>query len=148
MRSRRLCLAILIACGLVVLGASPAAAQCFIALNPTTVPAGTVGVAYTATLTASNGVPPETFEIISGSLPPGITPSTTATTATLSGTPTTAGTYPFTVRASDIECSPAVQAYSLVINPAAPAFPGSIALLFGAGLLGLGYLRLRRKAAR
>ena len=77
-----------------------------VATDPITVAAatltpGTTGAAYTNTLVASGGgQPPYTFNAspASGSLPPGITLSGTGA---LSGTPTTAGTYSFTVSGVD-----------------------------------------------
>lgn len=45
------------------------------------------------------GSPAPSFSVISGSLPPGL--SLNASTAAITGTPTTAGTYPFTVRGSN-----------------------------------------------
>ena len=45
------------------------------------------------------GYPAPTFSIVSGSLPPGL--SLNASTAAITGTPTTIGTYPFTVRGSN-----------------------------------------------
>src|SRR5262249_16162371 len=51
----------------------------------------TVGKAYSSKLAASGGTPTYTYSISSGSLPPGLTLSN----GTISGTPTTAGTYTF-----------------------------------------------------
>ncbi len=58
-------------------------------------PAGTVGVFYTHTFPASGGTEPYTFSII-GILPPGLTLNTT--TGVVSGIPTTAGPWDFTVK--------------------------------------------------
>ena len=58
---------------------------------------GIVGVAYSATLVASGGIPPYTWSIISGSLPAGLTLASGAIT----GTPTTVGPYSFTAQVSD-----------------------------------------------
>ena len=57
-----------------------------------------VGSPYTSTVTAS-GTPTATFSITSGALPAGLTLDTT--TGVISGTPTTPGTYTFTVSASN-----------------------------------------------
>jgi large repetitive protein len=59
-------------------------------------PPGTVGSAYSLGLAASGGGT-QTWSISAGSLPPGLALSG----STLSGTPTTAGTYTFTVRVTD-----------------------------------------------
>jgi hypothetical protein len=45
------------------------------------------------------GYPAPSFSIVSGSLPPGL--SLNASTAAITGTPTTTGTYPFTLRGSN-----------------------------------------------
>ncbi len=59
---------------------------------------GTVNVLYNALLSATGGTPPYTFSLLAGSLPPGVNllPS-----GTITGTPTTAGAFPFSVQASD-----------------------------------------------
>ena len=81
----------------------------------------TAGTAYpTATLAASGGVTPETWSVTAGALPAGLTLD--ATTGALSGTPTTAGTYDFTVGlATDSEQTPATvtQPLEIVVAPAA-----------------------------
>ena len=60
---------------------------------------GTLGVAYSATLAASGGTPPYMWSIASGSLPGGL--SLTTATGAITGTPTAAGTFSFTVQATD-----------------------------------------------
>ena len=54
---------------------------------PTTV--AQVGMFFSSKLVATGGVPPYTFSIVSGSLPPGLTLNTS--TGAITGTPTTAG---------------------------------------------------------
>ena len=66
-------------------------------LSPSTLPSATVGTAYSQTITASGGQSPYTFSVTSGSLPPGLTLSSTGT---ISGTPTSAGNFSFTVTAT------------------------------------------------
>ena len=62
-------------------------------------PQGTVGIAYSQTITASGGTGPYTFSITAGSLPTGLSPITGG--GLISGTPTAAGTFTFTVTATD-----------------------------------------------
>jgi outer membrane autotransporter protein len=70
-----------------------------IALTPTTVPQGKVGVAYTpTTLSASGGNAPYTYSVTSGAVPAGLTLNPAGV---LSGTPTAAGPFNFTVTATD-----------------------------------------------
>jgi hypothetical protein len=60
---------------------------------------GEVGVAYAAVgLSATGGVQPYTWSISDGALPPGLT---IASGGTVSGTPTSAGTFAFTVQVAD-----------------------------------------------
>jgi hypothetical protein len=61
-------------------------------------PDATVGVAYTQTLAAQGGTAPYTYALTAGTLPAGITLSTTGV---VSGTPTTPGASSFTVTATD-----------------------------------------------
>jgi len=64
-----------------------------------TLPDGTVGVPYTVEITTYGGTPPYNWAISAGTLPPGL--SLSASTGTVSGTPTTTGTYNFTVLVTD-----------------------------------------------
>lgn len=62
---------------------------------------GTVGVAYNQTIDTSGGEGAVTLDVSAGSLPLGLT----LTGNVVSGTPTTAGTFDFTIRATD-SCAP------------------------------------------
>ena len=75
---------------------------------------GTVGAAYTHTYTAT-GDPTIGYTVTAGGLPPGLT---LTTTGVLSGTPTTAGTFTGTVRASNSIAPNSEQAFSITIAPA------------------------------
>lgn len=69
-----------------------------VSLSPTSVPNATAGSAYTHSLTASGGTAPYSYVVTNGALPPGLA---LTVSGTLSGTPTTAGAYNFTVTAED-----------------------------------------------
>lgn len=86
-------------------------------ITTSSLPDGTVGVAYSATLAESGGVSGFTWSITVGSLPAGL--SLNASTGAITGTPTTAGTSNFTVRVTD-SGSPALsdsKALSITIRP-------------------------------
>ena len=70
-----------------------------LSVSTTSLPAGTVGVAYSATLAATGGTTPYTWALISGSLPAGI--SLNASSGTITGTPSAPGIASFTVRVTD-----------------------------------------------
>ena len=76
---------------------------------------GTVGQPYSSSLTATGGVPPYTFSISSGTLPPGLTLNTA--TGAISGTPTTAGSYSFTVKLVDSSGNNATANCGIMIAP-------------------------------
>ncbi|MHC4713671.1 MAG: putative Ig domain-containing protein, partial [Planctomycetota bacterium] len=88
-------------------------------VTTTSLPDGTVGVAYSQTLAATGGVTPYTWSIVSGSLPAGL--SLNSSTGVISGTPTTEETANFTVEVTDSQ-TPAdsdQQALSITVNPEA-----------------------------
>lgn len=70
-----------------------------LAANCNNPPVATQNIPYTHTLTATGGVAPYTFAIVSGSLPPGLTLD--GSTGIISGTPNTPGVYPFSVQVTD-----------------------------------------------
>jgi hypothetical protein len=85
-----------------------------VVLSPTTLPATTIGEAgYSQTITGNGGTPPYTFAVTAGSLPPGLTLSSAGL---LSGTPTAAGSYPFTITATDSTGTTGSQAYTVTVN--------------------------------
>jgi subtilisin family serine protease len=107
-----------------------------LAITTTSLPGGTAGQAYSQSVTATGGTTPYSWSVVSGSLPPGLSLSPTGTpSATLSGTPTTAGTYNFTVQVTDNAAATDTQALSVTVSPpgptSAPAF-GSAGAAAGA----------------
>jgi len=75
--------------------------RCFANIDITTieVPGGTVDTSYSATINANGSCTPYTWKVASGKLPAGITkkPTSSTTSLDLTGTPTTADTYRFTI---------------------------------------------------
>ena len=76
---------------------------------------GTVGVAYEIGLFPGGGVPPYTWSHIAGTLPPGL--FVQASPGRVKGTPTTAGTFTFTVRVDDSSGQFATQQFSIRVLP-------------------------------
>jgi hypothetical protein len=62
-------------------------------------PGGVIGASYSFSYSASDGLAPYKYRVVSGTLPPGL--ALNQNTGALTGTPTTAGTYTFRVRATD-----------------------------------------------
>ncbi|MEK6323666.1 MAG: putative Ig domain-containing protein [Acidobacteriota bacterium] len=80
-------------------------------------PEATVGVAYSRTLTAIGGKPDFSWLIESGSLAPGIS---LAQTGSISGTPSTAGTFNFVAKVTDSSAGFATRALTLAVKSSAP----------------------------
>ncbi|MDX2268228.1 MAG: putative Ig domain-containing protein [Bryobacter sp.] len=87
-----------------------------ISIAPTTLPQGFVGVAYATSIAASGGVAPYIFSQPAGTLPPGLT---LASNGLLSGTPTVAGIYNFTVGVVDNNSVSATAAVTVTISNSA-----------------------------
>ena len=84
-----------------------------VTLPNVTLPTGTQNQPYNFTINAAGGKPPYTYSE-TGALPAGV--SLDPQTGTFSGTPTVAGTFPFTEIVTDSQPSTAMQSYTLVIN--------------------------------
>ncbi|HEY7160573.1 MAG TPA: PQQ-dependent sugar dehydrogenase, partial [Acidobacteriota bacterium] len=85
-----------------------------ITISPNNLPDGDVGTPYSQTVTASGGNPPYTYTVSLGTLPPGL--NLDSATGVISGTPTTGGTYDFTITATDSDTCTGVRDYSIDIT--------------------------------
>ncbi len=85
-------------------------------LSPAILPAVTAGAQDSQQITAAGGTPPYTFAVTAGTLPPGLALSAAGA---LSGTPTTAGSYKFTITATDSSATPGKGSapYTLLVAP-------------------------------
>jgi Putative Ig domain len=84
---------------------------------PATLPPGLVGSNYSSSVSASGGIVPYTYNIVFGSLPDGLTLTGSGTGAgNISGTATTAGTFTFTVQATDAVSETATEAFTITIT--------------------------------
>lgn len=93
-----------------------------IEITTPSLPNGTVNTAYACTLVeTTNGVAPVSFEIASGSLPPGLTLN--PSTGEVCGTPTEPGSFSITVRATDSRgptVSTTTKAYTIDVTESRP----------------------------
>lgn len=124
--------------------AIPLADVMFVGAGPNiTLAGGVVAAAYSQPLQVTGGLPPYTFSV-TGELPPGLALDTA--TGIISGTPTTTGTYGFSVMAMDSAVQPtlaakavhvAEQTFTIVITaaPVVQATPTPVPTLGGIGLL-------------
>ncbi|MEP7341021.1 MAG: putative Ig domain-containing protein [Acidobacteriota bacterium] len=94
-------------------------------IAPASLPDGTGGVAYSQTPTASGGTAPYSFAVTAGSLPGGLT---LASGGAISGMPNVAGTFNFTITATD--ANGCIGARSYTINIAAPPLGTQNRLLY------------------
>ncbi len=116
--------------------------QCDVTPQPLTItsasplPNAVVGTPYSQSMTASGGTPPYSWALSAGSLPAGL--SLTAS-GILSGAPTVAGAFGFTVRVTDSLSASATEVFALSVftpNPV-PAITGLSPVSMLAGTRGL-----------
>lgn len=84
-------------------------------VETTSLPRGEAGVLYSKNLKTKDGTKPFTWTITDGSLPDGLSLSDSGV---ISGTPTLAGTYSFTVQVVDSDSDSAVANLSITVDPA------------------------------
>ncbi len=84
-----------------------------ITVNPATLPNGTVGSAYNQVISASGGTAPYAFAVSSGALPTGLLLNTA--TGAITGAPTTAGTFDFSITATDAAGCTGTRPYTITI---------------------------------
>jgi hypothetical protein len=86
-----------------------------LSITTTSLPNGTVGSAYSQSVIASGGTPPYAWSLVQGqgTLPPGLSLSAAGA---ITGAPTTAGTYNFTVKVTDNVAATAQKALGIVIG--------------------------------
>lgn len=96
----------------------PLEANCHTILPANSIlPNGTVGSPYSVIFTTSGGTAPFSYAVYSGTVPDGTTLN--SATGELSGTPTTTGTFTFTIQSTDANgCTCDCKEYTLVVNPA------------------------------
>lgn len=102
-------------------------------IAPATVPNGTLGVAYNQTLTATVATGAVTWAVTSGALPAGLTLG--AATGTINGTPTAAGTFTFTVVATDSLGPSGARAYTMTVAGVLTIAPATLSN----GMTGVAY---------
>ena len=82
--------------------------------TPDTLPDGGLGVAYSQTVTQTGGAAPVAFSVSSGALPDGL--ALDSATGAITGTPTAAGTFNFTITATDSGNCTGSQAYTVNVG--------------------------------
>jgi len=109
-----------------------------ITVNPVTLPNGVVGVPYNQIVSGSGGTAPYAFSVSSGTLPPGLILN--SATGAITGSPTTPGTFTFTITATDANGCSGSRLYTIGIasSPTCPVITLSPATL-PPGMLGTPY---------
>ena len=98
-----------------------------VVLNPSTLPDGQAGVAYSQTITSTGGAAPVTLAVSGVTNTTGLTISGSGMgTISVSGTPTSSGTVTFTVTPADMVGIGTGTIYSLTVSPAVVLSPGTL----------------------
>jgi hypothetical protein len=97
-------------------------------LNPGSLPADTINVAYNQTITASSGTGNKTLSVsnLQNAIPGLTVPNSGTNSLTITGTPTATGTETFTVTATDQAGGTTSVNYSITVNSAVTLGPGSL----------------------
>lgn len=120
--------------------AGPGVGACPIGITPEVLPGGAVGVPYSVQLLGNSGIAPYTYEVVSGTLPPGLTLSSTGL---MSGSPTTPLAQTFTVRGTDARGCNSDRQFVFRIGVGVPTMPQVFFFILAMGLMAIGYFRLK-----
>lgn len=104
-----------------------------LAISTSTLPDGALSSTYSQTLTATGGTGTYTWSVIDGSLPAGL--SLTSSSGLISGTPTVLSNSPLTVKVTDSDGNTATKALAIKVNPALTVATSALA----AGVSGVAY---------
>lgn len=115
-----------------------------LSITTSSLTSGSVNVPYSASLVAAGGVPPYTWSVVSGSLPAGLTLSTSGF---ISGTPTAIGTSNFTVQVADSQTTPATATVPLSLTIAGPTSRLNGSYVFSLSAYQQGALELQAAAS-
>jgi hypothetical protein len=95
-------------------------------ISTSSLPGGTAGTAYHAVVSATGGLTPYAWSMVSGSLPAGL--SLNPTSGAISGTPAAAGSFAFTVQVTDGQVPADVATAALSIAVAAVPSPAPVSI--------------------
>jgi hypothetical protein len=85
-------------------------------ITTNSLPPGTVGASYAQPVVVSGGTSPFISTVTAGALPTGL--ALNSATGQISGTPTTAGSFNFTIKVTDVNAATASKSFTLTVNPA------------------------------
>jgi hypothetical protein len=107
-------------------------------ITTTSLPVGALGVPYFGVINSGGSTGPFTWTQTSGTLPPGLTLSSSITDSiVISGTPTALGTSTFTMQVTDASGTVATQTLKITINPPPPLSVATRSL--STGTVGVSY---------